>query len=63
MEAIMRYEFYFVKKSAFGLVFSSDFGSPQTYIGYSKTDAVRLYKSYVRDLLKVKRLPFSFEEC
>lgn len=27
----MRYEFYFVKKSAFGLVFSSDFGSPQTY--------------------------------
>ena len=34
----------------------------RVYSGYSKQNAIRLYKSELRQKLKVKRLPFGFCE-
>ena len=34
----------------------------RVYSGYSKQEAIRLYKRELRQKLKVKRLPFSFSE-
>lgn len=34
----------------------------RVYSGYSKQEAIRLYKEELRQKLKVKRLPFSFSE-
>ena len=34
----------------------------RVYTGYSKQEAIRLYKEELSQKLKVKRLPFSFSE-
>ena len=61
----MNKENLYVSYNTQGIVLSSyplgyDFW--RVYSGYSKQDAIRLYKSELRQKLKVKRLPFSFRE-
>ena len=61
----MNKENLYISRNNQGIVLSSyplgyDFW--RVYSGYSKQDAIRLYKSELRQKLKVKRLPFSFRE-
>ena len=55
----------YISRNNQGIVLSSyplgyDFW--RVYSGYSKQEAIRLYKRELRQKLKVKRLPFSFRE-
>ena len=61
----MNKENLYISRNNQGIVLSSyplgyDFW--RVYSGYSKQDAIRLYKEELRQKLKVKRLPFSFIE-
>lgn len=55
----------YISRNNQGIVLSSyPFGYDfwRVYSGYSKQEAIRLYKRELRQKLKVKRLPFSFSE-
>ena len=61
----MNKENLYISRNNQGIVLSSyplGYDFLRVYSGYSKQDAIRLYKSELRQKLKVKRLPFSFRE-